>query len=95
MANEGTYGPAGDQDGETAYLFRCAETGEYAISFDRAGKNLPSPANARSWEFVQDLVVGVRDPLPIPGNPEPILRGLRSAGYYVWADEINPRGTSQ
>ena len=90
-----TFGPAGDQDAIAAYLFRCAETGRHAVSKDRSGRNLPSTGSAGSWRFVQEVAVGVRDPLPIPGDPEPVLRGLVDAGYYVWPQGTNPHGTSQ
>jgi hypothetical protein len=90
-----TFGPAGDQDAIEAYLFRCAETGRHAVSKDRSGSNLPSTGSVGRWRFVQEVAVGVRDPLPIPGDPEPVLRGLVDAGYYVWPQGTNPHGTSQ
>ena len=95
MATPPTYGPAGDQDAIEAYLFRCADNGRHAISRDRSGGNLPKPDGGGAWEFVQQVAVGVHEALPIPGDPEPVLRGLSDAGYYVWPQGNNPHGTSQ
>ena len=95
MPTPNTFGPAGDQDATKAYLFRCGDTGRYAISSDRSGENLSKADRGLAWQFVEEVAVGVHEPLPIPGDPEPVLRGLLSAGYYVWPEGTNPHGTSQ
>jgi hypothetical protein len=39
-------------------------------------------------------MLGVQEVVPAPIDPEPILRGIRAMGYYVWRQGI-PRGTTQ
>jgi hypothetical protein len=90
-----TYGPAGDEDAIEAYLFRCGATGRHAVSRDRSGGNLPKPDGGDAWQLVQQIAVGVHEVLPIPGDPEPVIRGLFDDGYYVWPKGGNPHGTSQ
>jgi hypothetical protein len=36
------FGPAGDDDARTAYVFRCGETDLYAITLEETGSNLPA-----------------------------------------------------
>jgi hypothetical protein len=40
--------------------------------------------------------LGVHEAVPAAMNPEPILRGIRANGYYVWSDASgSPSGTTQ
>ena len=48
------FGPAGDDDARTAYVFRCGETNLCAITLDETGSNLPVECMAanpgvRAW----------------------------------------------
>jgi hypothetical protein len=77
-----------------AYLFQCDDSGLYAVSLDASGRNLPRNACAEGWCFRAAFALGVRDAVPASIPPEPILRGIRDLGYYIWR-EGRPHGTSQ
>ena len=70
-------------------MFLCLENGHYAVSSDSAGTNLPRDACTAGWQFVRNFTLGVKEALPVAGNPEPALASLRNVGYYIW-----PGGTS-
>jgi hypothetical protein len=89
------FGPAADQDAREAYLFLCLGNGHYAVTCDRSGSNLPRASCLEGWKFVREFPLGVREPLPIDGDPEPVLRSLRDTGYYIWPSGLLPHGTSQ
>jgi hypothetical protein len=87
---------AGTDDTSPAYLFRRREDPSlHAISRDPTGANLPTDGTTGGWVFDGMVALGVREALPLPVNPEPLLRGLMSDGFYVWQDRSNPSGTSQ
>ena len=77
------YGPAGEEDAVTAYLFRCPANGRLAVSTDQAGANLPQEVCSEGWQFEGAFALGVHEALPIPADPEPVLRGLRHQGYFI------------
>ena len=89
------YGPAGDADATQAYLFQCGDDGLYAVSDDPSGYNIPTSACMEGWRFKTSFMLGVREVMPVAIAPEPILRGLRDVGYYVWREGSNPHGTAQ
>jgi hypothetical protein len=82
---QGIYGPAGDRDASRAYLFLCLENGRYAVSYDRTGANIPLVDSMTGWKLISDFALGVKEALPFPADPEPILAALRADGYYVFA----------
>ena len=42
------------------------------------------------------VLVGVQEPLAVGIDPEVVLRGLRSEGYFIWpSNNIEPFGTGQ
>ena len=87
-------GPAGDIDNTPAHLFRCGPL--LAVSLDPTGSNLPDGKCYEGWKRVADFPLGVREPVPAAMNPEPILRGIRVYGYYVWSEaSARPTGTTQ
>ena len=87
-------GPAGDIDNSPAYLFRCGHL--LAVSLDPTGSNLPDEGCYVGWKRVADFALGVREPVPAAMSPEPILRGIRAYGYYVWSESsARPTGTNQ
>jgi len=47
------------------------------------------------WVFVREFALGVREPMPIRANPEPVLRALKARGFFVSREGSNPMGTSQ
>ena len=88
-------GPAQDDDTVPAHLFLCLENGHYGVSSDASGKNLPTEACLSGWRYVKTFKLGVREALPFQANPEPVLRALRSEGYYIQLPNSPPHGTSQ
>ena len=85
---------AGGHRAVRAYLFRSrANRGAWAVTLEIAGNNLPSGAEA--WEFEREFALGVREPMPVNANPEPVLRGLKARGFFVGSTRSNPLGTSQ
>ena len=56
----------------------------YAVTADRSGLNLPSDGADAPWTFVRSFALGVRHAMPFSQDPEPILRGLETSGYFVW-----------
>jgi len=89
------YGPAGDIDATEAYLFECGCDQLFAVSDDQTGANLPPHLCLEGWQFKLSFALGVREAMPIAIAPEPVLRGLRSVGYYIWRVGRNPSGTTQ
>ena len=82
----------------TAYLFECAGDPELlGVSQDKFGSNLPATTCAQGWKLRIAFRLGVHDPVPAPIAPEPILRGIRAHGFYVWRNgNVNKTtGTSQ
>ena len=96
MAQAAEQEPASEADAEKpAYLFRCLESGHYAISTDPAGENLPGEICISGWRFMKSLSLEVQQPLPLNINPEPVIRALADRGYYLLAADGQPHGTSQ
>lgn len=83
-----------DTDSLQAYLFQCDDNGLYGVSLDPAGSNLPRSACPQGWRLKKAFALGVQDPVPAPIPPEPILRGIRNVGYYVWREGV-PYSTTQ
>ncbi len=81
-------------DATRAYLYFNSEEPLKAITRDRKGANLPTLRG--SWVFQREVLLGVQEPFEAGIDPEPILRGLRAGGYFIWpAASIEPFGTSQ
>jgi hypothetical protein len=92
---ESNIGPASGSDAQEAHLFLCLGTGHYAVSNDPSGENLPKEACNEGWKYVQAFALGVREPVPIGVDPEPIIRALRDDGFYVLGNGTRPHGTAQ
>ena len=85
-----------DRDDEGACVANLFRSGSYlAVTLDRAGVGLP--VRDELWTFQQTFVLGVQHVLPFRMNPEPILRGIRACGFYMWNDgRVNhTTGTTQ
>ena len=88
------YGSAGDVDARPAHLFRCGDL--YAVSLDPTGSNIPMKGCYDGWKYLAEFQLGVHDAVPAPISPEPIIRGIRAYGYYVWSERsVHPVGTTQ
>jgi hypothetical protein len=81
-------------DAREAYLFQCGEDGLFAVSLDPLGRNIPRGPCAEGWHMRTAFVLGVHEPVPASIAPEPILRGIRAVGYYIWR-EGTTHGTAQ
>lgn len=67
-----------------AYLLVCGSEPLFAVSLDRDGANLPQNLCHEGWRFKLAFALGVQEALPFNMSAEPILRGLRAVGYYIW-----------
>jgi len=83
-----------ETDSLQAYLFQCDDNGLYGVSLDALGANLPRNGCQEGWRFKQAFALSVQDVVPASIPPEPILRGIRDVGYYVWREGV-PHGTTQ
>ena len=80
-------------DGTSAYFFRSGDLG--AVTLDSGGFNLPSQRTKTPWVFVKSFILGVQHVGLAEINPEPIIRGIRARGYYVWPLSRGGEGQSQ
>ena len=97
MTIEAVYGLADERDAVEAYLFDCDCEPLFAITRDPTGANLPHGSCLVGWRLRSTFALGVREAMPLAINPEPVLRGLRGDGYYIWREGHvrNPSGTTQ
>lgn len=79
-------------DGTSAFLFRAGEMA--AVCQDRSGANLPD-SGAGIWEMERHFTLGVHDVGVLEISPEPIIRGIKAKGYYVWRVSRGGEGQSQ
>ena len=84
-------------DARAAYLFFCPSTNRYGVTLDESGSNLPQQGCDVGWQLQAEFSLGIHEALPVAMDPEPVLRGIKSVGYFVWrgGPVRNPRGTSQ
>jgi hypothetical protein len=75
-----------DADALEAYLFHCDDSGLYAVSLDPTGRNIPRNSCPQGWRLKTEFLLGVHQAVPASIPPEPILRGVRNVGYYVWRE---------
>ena len=71
-------------DTTTAYLFQCGESHLFAVSHDPTGANIPRAQCAQGWLVRDKFRLGVREPMPVSIEPEPVIRGIAADGYYIW-----------
>ena len=71
-------------DAQTAYLFQCGDEELFAVSPDKAGKNIPRSSCTRGWLLRQEFQLGAQDPVPTAISPEPVRRSIGDKGYYIW-----------
>jgi hypothetical protein len=87
--------PALDDDSRPASLFETLDGKFLAVCLDRAGASLPR-ANGENWQFQTEFRLGVHEPVPVAIDPEPLLRGIKANGYFVWpANRTLPMGSAQ
>jgi hypothetical protein len=73
-----------DAHTQTAYLFQCGDEALFAVSADKAGRNIPRSSCTQGWLMRQEFRLGTQDPVPFAMDAEPILRGIIAKGYYIW-----------
>jgi hypothetical protein len=93
MTLQPAYGLVDDRATLEAYLFACACEPLFAITRDPDGTNLPSPSCPAGWRLHSEFALGTGRAMPHGIDPEPVLRGLRGSGYYIWAElqGLDPR----
>lgn len=75
-ANEEEFG------GRPAYLF---VSGAFAaVTLDPTAANLPHQAGEEPWRLEHSFTLGIRDVGPLDINPEPLVLGVKTDGYYMW-----------
>jgi hypothetical protein len=86
-----------NEDATLAYLFQCDGGDLFAVTIDEAGGNLPKQTGFGGRHLLLAFPLGVQEPMPRAIDPEPVLRGIHTAGYYIWREGAvrNPPGTSQ
>ena len=71
-------------DAQTAYLFQCGDEELFAVSPDKAGKNIPRTSCTQGWQLRQEFKLGAENPVPVAIGSRSILRGIIAKGYYIW-----------
>jgi hypothetical protein len=91
------YGPALDVDARPAFLFQCGASDLWAVTLDESGATLPKSGSQDRWVLRTKFPLGVHEPVPVPIDPEPIIRGIGADGSYVWrqGNTSKTHGTSQ
>lgn len=81
-------------DASAAFLFQCGDGDLFAVSRDKTGANIPLAACSEGWRYRDEFRLGVHEVMPIAVSPEPILRGVKANGYFIWR-KGSIYGTSQ
>jgi hypothetical protein len=68
----------------TAFLFQCQGSDLFAISLDRAGTSIPPLTDNQRWLLREEFQLGLLFPLPIPVEPDEVLRGIEANGYFIF-----------
>ena len=86
-------GPALNVDARVAFLFESADSKQQAVSLLPDGRDLPTEI---TWKRRAEFALGVHEAMPVPIDPEPVMRGIEADGYFVWPTKRTlPFGTSQ
>jgi hypothetical protein len=74
----------------TACLFQCRnDAGLFAVSLQRSAGNTPlSTTWYAGWRLRGEFMLGLDELTPTATDPKPILRGVRSVGYYIWRNGL-------
>jgi hypothetical protein len=75
-----------DTDPVLAYLFQGDDMGLFAVSLDKSGQNIPRSSCPAGWRLQVEFCLAVHETVPARIAPEPIIRGIRALGYYIWRD---------
>lgn len=84
-----------DIDSQRAYLFETTDGRWFGVATDAEGTALPTDSG-QNWLLKNEFQLGVQDAVLARIDPEPLIRGIKFAGFYVWpVNRIHPRGTNQ
>ena len=94
MNKDTTRSPSED-DASPAFLFK-SECGKFlAVSLQRNGENIPND-DQHNWILLSEFLLGIHEAVPAEIDPEPILRGVKANGYFIWrANRTMPFGSNQ
>ena len=83
-------GKADTLEALTAYLFQCKnDAALFAVSLERNAGNIPlSTVWYGGWRLRGELTLGRDGPALPDVDPIPIMRGVRSVGYYIWRNGL-------
>lgn len=72
------------------YLFQCNNDASlFAVSVERSAGNIPlSTVWYGGWSLRSELTLGLNERAPTGIDFTPILRGVRSVGYYIWRNGL-------
>ncbi len=65
-------------------MVQCGDEELFAVSSDKAGRNIPRSSCTQGWLLRQEFELGRQHPVPVPIGPEPVLRSITDKGYYLW-----------
>ena len=68
----------------TAYLFQRQETDLFAVSLDKSAAALPPLGNDQRWLLREEFRLGLLYPMPVPMEPDKVLRGIEANGYFLF-----------
>ena len=71
-------------DATTAFLFQCGTSDLFAVSHHKTGANIPTTECVAGWLLRDTFQLGVHEAVPAAIEPEPILRGIATDGYFIW-----------
>jgi hypothetical protein len=84
-----------DSDSQRAFLFETDDGKWLGVTTDDKGAALPA-GPGQVWRFRQEFQLGVQHVVPARIDPEPLLRGIKAQGFYVWpVRRLHPRGSNQ
>jgi hypothetical protein len=74
----------------TAYLFQCRnDSALFAVSLERNAGNIPfGTAWYGGWRLRSEFALDLDGRAPADIDPTPVLRGVRSVGYYIWRNGL-------
>lgn len=83
-----------DEQQAVAFLFEENGGSRRAIARDVIGERLPHAP--RGWSLSRSFLLAVEHVPPVDVEPEPVIRAVRTDGYYCWdPSKARPKGTGQ
>jgi hypothetical protein len=73
------------------YLFRDRKTGNFAVTSDVTGRNLPSLTSSADWIFVEAMGTPRFPPPWEPADFQRLLGWVRADGFYLLDADKEPK----